>query len=66
MKNILDQNMITNMHACFAGGDHTRTMTKVASKVGGLMAFAKKKETCIGCRAVLQEDGMYEGNWPDE
>ena len=47
------------MSVCFTGGDHTRTMTKVASKVGGLMAFAKKKETCIGCRAVLQEDGMY-------
>lgn len=41
----------------FTGGDHTRTKTKVASKVGGLMAFAKKKETCIGCRTVLQEDG---------
>lgn len=34
-------------------GDHTRTKTVVSSKVGGLAAFTKKKETCLGCRAVL-------------
>nr|XP_018906217.1 PREDICTED: DNA polymerase delta catalytic subunit isoform X1 [Bemisia tabaci] len=34
-------------------GDHTRTKTVVTSKVGALAAFTKKKETCLGCRAVL-------------
>lgn len=34
-------------------GDHTRTKTVVSSKVGGLAAFTKKKETCLGCKAVL-------------
>lgn len=36
-------------------GDHTRTKTVVHSKVGALAAFTKKKSTCIGCRAVLDD-----------
>lgn len=36
-------------------GDHTRTKTVVHSKVGALAAFTKKKSTCIGCRAVLED-----------
>ncbi|XP_076115768.1 DNA polymerase delta catalytic subunit-like [Mytilus galloprovincialis] len=38
-------------------GDHTRTKTFVTSKVGGLSAFTKKRETCVGCRAVLDREG---------
>lgn len=38
-------------------GDHTRCKTVLTSKVGGLMAFAKKRSTCIGCKAVLNHDG---------
>nr|XP_018670402.1 DNA polymerase delta catalytic subunit isoform X1 [Ciona intestinalis] len=38
-------------------GDHTRVKKVVSSKVGGLMAFAKKRVTCIGCKAVLPKDG---------
>ncbi|XP_069461450.1 DNA polymerase delta catalytic subunit isoform X2 [Ambystoma mexicanum] len=38
-------------------GDHTRCKTVLTSKVGGLMAFAKKRSTCIGCKAVLTHDG---------
>ncbi|XP_076816979.1 DNA polymerase delta catalytic subunit-like isoform X1 [Clavelina lepadiformis] len=38
-------------------GDHTRVKKVVASKVGGLMAFAKKRNTCIGCKAGMSEDG---------
>ncbi|XP_028669368.1 DNA polymerase delta catalytic subunit [Erpetoichthys calabaricus] len=38
-------------------GDHTRCKTVLTSKVGGLMAFAKKRSTCIGCKAVLNNDG---------
>uniref|UniRef100_A0A674N4H3 DNA polymerase n=2 Tax=Takifugu rubripes TaxID=31033 RepID=A0A674N4H3_TAKRU len=37
-------------------GDHTRCKTVLTSKVGGLMAFAQKRSTCIGCRAVLKTD----------
>ena len=40
------------------GGDHTRTKTVVISKVGGLAAFTKKRETCIGCRTPLSESGV--------
>nr|AAI63875.1 Polymerase (DNA directed), delta 1, catalytic subunit [Danio rerio] len=37
-------------------GDHTRCKTVLTSRVGGLMAFAQKRSTCIGCRAVLKTD----------
>jgi len=35
------------------GGDHTRTRAVVTSRVGALAAFTKKRETCLGCKAVL-------------
>ncbi|XP_039267108.2 DNA polymerase delta catalytic subunit-like [Styela clava] len=38
-------------------GDHTRVRKVVTSKVGGLMAFAKKRETCIGCKSLLKHSG---------
>lgn len=41
-------------------GDHTRCKTVLTSRVGGLMAFAQKRSTCIGCRAVLKTEGMYQ------
>ncbi|KAK9508607.1 hypothetical protein O3M35_006133 [Rhynocoris fuscipes] len=34
-------------------GDHTRSRTVVTSKVGALAAFTTKKQTCLGCKAVL-------------
>ncbi|XP_022082871.1 DNA polymerase delta catalytic subunit-like [Acanthaster planci] len=37
-------------------GEHTLTKTKVTSKVGGLMAFTKKRSTCIGCKTPLDKD----------
>ncbi|XP_049801348.1 DNA polymerase delta catalytic subunit isoform X1 [Schistocerca nitens] len=36
-------------------GDHTRTKALVTSRVGALAAFTRRKETCIGCKAVLQD-----------
>nr|BAJ78754.1 DNA polymerase delta catalytic subunit [Tenodera aridifolia] len=38
-------------------GDHTRTKAVVTSRVGALSAFTRKKETCIGCKAVLPDSG---------
>nr|BAJ78751.1 DNA polymerase delta catalytic subunit [Euborellia plebeja] len=35
-------------------GDHTRTKTLQTSRVGALAAFTKKKETCLGCKTVLE------------
>lgn len=43
---------------CFSEGDHTRCKTVLTSKIGGLMAFAQKRSTCIGCKAVLKTDGV--------
>jgi len=37
-------------------GQHTLTKTIVTSKVGKLAMFTKKRSTCIGCKAVLDDD----------
>lgn len=34
-------------------GEHTRTKSVVTSKVGALAAFTKKRESCLGCKALL-------------
>ena len=34
-------------------GDHTRTKSVATSRVGALAAFTRKKEACLGCKAVL-------------
>ncbi|XP_011801895.1 PREDICTED: DNA polymerase delta catalytic subunit [Colobus angolensis palliatus] len=38
-------------------GDHTRCKTVLTGKVGGLLAFAKRRNCCIGCRTVLNHQG---------
>lgn len=35
-------------------GDHTRTISVAAPSVGGLMKFAKKTQTCMGCKKPLK------------
>jgi DNA polymerase delta subunit 1 len=34
-------------------GDHTRTISVAAPTIGGLMKFAKKTQTCMGCKKPL-------------
>ncbi|XP_076851687.1 DNA polymerase delta catalytic subunit [Brachyhypopomus gauderio] len=46
----------TKAESVLLKGDHTRCKTVLTSRVGGLMAFAQKRSTCIGCRAVLRTD----------
>ncbi|KAF1835563.1 DNA polymerase delta catalytic subunit [Decorospora gaudefroyi] len=42
-------------------GDHTRTITVAAPTMGGLMKFAKRTQTCMGCKKpmtdLLEKDG---------
>uniref|UniRef100_A0AC11E533 DNA polymerase delta 1, catalytic subunit n=1 Tax=Ovis aries TaxID=9940 RepID=A0AC11E533_SHEEP len=38
-------------------GDHTRCKTVLTGKVGGLLAFAKRRSCCVGCRTVLSHQG---------
>ncbi|XP_037056261.1 DNA polymerase delta catalytic subunit isoform X3 [Peromyscus leucopus] len=38
-------------------GDHTRCKTVLTSKVGGLLAFTKRRNCCIGCRSVINHQG---------
>uniref|UniRef100_A0A4W3ICB1 DNA polymerase n=1 Tax=Callorhinchus milii TaxID=7868 RepID=A0A4W3ICB1_CALMI len=46
----------TKAESVLLKGDHTRCKTVLTAKIGGLMAFAKKRNTCIGCKAVLNDD----------
>ena len=41
----------------FAEGQHTLTKTIVTSKVSKLAMFTKKRNTCLGCKAVLDNNG---------
>jgi len=41
-------------------GDHTRTVSIVAPTVGGLMKFAVKTVTCLGCRTPLKPGSLSE------
>ncbi|KAF7551548.1 hypothetical protein G7046_g7693 [Stylonectria norvegica] len=42
-------------------GDHTRTISIAAPSVGGLMKFAKKTQTCMGCKKPLTGKEEKEG-----
>lgn len=53
----LDCGVFDPSYLSLAEGEHTRCKTVLTAKVGGLMAFATKRSTCIGCRAVLNHHG---------
>jgi DNA polymerase delta subunit 1 len=38
----------------FSAGDHTRTVSVAAPKTGGLMKFAVKRATCLGCKVPIK------------
>jgi DNA polymerase delta subunit 1 len=44
-------------------GDHTRTVCKPTptAKMGGIMSFAVKKETCMGCKTLISEKDKVPG-----
>ncbi|KAK4189634.1 putative DNA polymerase delta catalytic subunit [Podospora australis] len=42
-------------------GDHTRIISVAAPSVGGLMKFAKKTQTCMGCKKPLTGKEESEG-----
>lgn len=42
-------------------GDHTRTVCKPTPKGGGIMNFAVKKETCMGCRTLVSPQDKIPG-----
>jgi hypothetical protein len=42
-------------------GDHTRTISVAAPTVGGLMKFAVKTQTCLGCKTPLPK-GLHTRN----
>jgi DNA polymerase delta subunit 1 len=40
-------------------GDHTRTISVAAPTVGGLMKFAVKTQTCLGCKTPLPKGTLH-------
>jgi DNA polymerase delta subunit 1 len=45
--------LLTNLLINVVAGDHTRTISVAAPTVGGLMKFAVKTQTCLGCKTPL-------------
>lgn len=45
-------------------GDHTRTIQIATPTVGGLMKFAKKTATCLGCKTPLKGTNSVKGELP--
>lgn len=41
-------------------GDHTRTVSIVAPTIGGLMKFAVRTVTCLGCKTPLKPGSRSE------
>ena len=57
---IVHTEVLTHIHThMHAEGSHTLSKTVVTSSggFGMLSKFTKKKSSCIGCRAVLDNDG---------
>ena len=42
-------------------GDHTRTIQIATPTVGGLMKFAVKTKTCLGCKTALKPTNSVPG-----
>lgn len=42
-------------------GDHTRTIQIATPTVGGLMKFAVKTRTCLGCKTALKPTNSVPG-----
>ena len=42
-------------------GDHTRTIQIATPTVGGLMRFATKTATCMGCKTALRSNNSIPG-----
>ena len=42
-------------------GDHTRTIQIATPTVGGLMKFAVKTVTCLGCKTPLRPNNSVKG-----
>lgn len=53
----IDVEKYTYIPLVILDGEHTSVKTVVTSKVGGLAGFITKKDKCIGCKTVLQEQG---------
>jgi len=49
--------LVENISPIILDGEHTSVKTVLTSKVGGLASFITKKDKCIGCKTVLQEQG---------
>lgn len=52
--------IMANAESQLLNGEHTRTIQVKSSSAGGMMKFMVKRETCLGCKAVLknQEDAV--------
>lgn len=47
-------------------GDHTRTIQIATPTVGGLMKFAVKTVTCLGCKTPLRANNSVKSRCPPD
>eukprot|EP01123_Difflugia_compressa_P000220 TRINITY_DN10320_c0_g1_i1.p1 TRINITY_DN10320_c0_g1~~TRINITY_DN10320_c0_g1_i1.p1 ORF type:complete len:657 (+),score=86.55 TRINITY_DN10320_c0_g1_i1:269-1972(+) len=47
------KSLLENPHATLLSGEHTRQISIPTPKTGGIVGFTKVRETCLGCRAPL-------------
>lgn len=55
------QVQLTDAHLRAVSGDHTRTIQIATPTVGGLMKFAVKAVTCLGCKTALRPSNGGKG-----
>ena len=54
-------NVLSTDAHCIVSGDHTRTIQIATPTVGGLMRFATRTATCMGCKTPLRDSNSLPG-----
>jgi hypothetical protein len=54
---------ISSDDVCSVSGGHTRAISIATPTVGGLMKFAVKTVTCMGCKTALKPSNSVPSKW---
>lgn len=65
LERIFDPVMKGSVNSLFVG-EHTRTISVITPKKGGMMKFAKVRLKCLGCKSPINEGALCEYCMPKE
>lgn len=65
LERIFEPIMKSGTHSLFVGS-HTRSVAVVKPKTGGIMAFTKVQQSCLGCKAPVKEGALCKHCIPKE